>query len=81
MSKELKPCPFCGTNLSEFPEVMTIPPVRSEEYLLAKLKHKKIIGSDVGYAVKCCKCGATGKRGISRDEASKNWNMRAKDGS
>lgn len=44
----LKPCPFCGTDLSVFPEVMTVQPVRTEEYLLAKLKKKQIIGSDAG---------------------------------
>ena len=31
---ELKPCPFCGTDLSEFPQVMTVKPVRTDEYLL-----------------------------------------------
>lgn len=67
--------------MTEFPEIMAIPPVRTDEYLLAKIEHKKIIGSDAGYAVKCCKCGATGKRGMTRGEAAENWNMRANDGS
>lgn len=78
---ELKPCPFCGTDMTEYPEVMSIPPVRTDEYLLAKLEHKQIIGSDAGYAVKCCKCGSTGKKGMSREEATEYWNMRADDGS
>lgn len=80
MSK-LKPCPFCGTDLSKFPEVMIIQPVRTDEYLLEKLKHKQIIGSDAGYEVRCCKCGSTGSRGMTRQEAAEYWNMRADDGS
>ena len=75
-SEELLPCPFCGTNLSDFPKVMTVKPVRSEEYLLAKLKAKKIIGSDAGYNVFCVQCGALGARGMSKEEAIKKWNMR-----
>lgn len=71
-------CPFCGTELSEFPEVMTVKPVRSEEYLLAKLKGEKIIGSDAGYNVFCVRCGAIGPRGMSKEEAKANWNRRGK---
>lgn len=77
---ELKPCPFCGSNLNDFPQVMTVPPVRTEEYLIAKLEHKKIIGSDAGYNVSCIKCGALGARGMSREEAINNWNRRADNG-
>ena len=80
-NQKLKPCPFCGCDMTEFPEFMAIPPVHTEEYLLAKFEHKKIIGSDAGYAVECCKCGAVGRRGMSRKEAAENWNMRADDGS
>lgn len=76
---ELKPCPFCGTNLSVFPQVMTVRPVRSEEYLLAKLEHKLIIGSDAGYNVFCVKCGVLGARGMTKEEAIEKWNRRAKD--
>lgn len=75
---ELKPCPFCGMDLStsNFPQVMTVRPVRSEEYLIAKMEHKKIIGSDAGYAVTCIQCGSTGRRGMSKTEAIKYWNQR-----
>lgn len=77
MSKmDLKPCPFCGTDLSEYPEVMTVKPVRSDEYLLAKLEHKKIIGSDAGYNVFCVKCGCLGARGRSKEESIVKWNRR-----
>lgn len=73
----LKPCPFCGRDLSKFPEVMTVLPVHSEEYLIAEMQHKKIIGSDKGYAVNCIKCGAVGARGVTKEEAVKKWNERA----
>lgn len=73
---KLMPCPFCGTNLAEFPQVMTVQPVRSEEYLLAKLKNKQIIGSDAGYNVFCVKCGCLGARGMTKQEAIDKWNSR-----
>lgn len=73
---KLKPCPFCGTDLSEFPQVMTVKPVRTEEYLLAKLEHKKIIGSDAGYNVFCVQCGTLGARGMTKEEAINKWNKR-----
>ena len=63
-------------NLNDFPQVMTVPPVRTEEYLMAELEHKKIIGSDAGYNVFCIKCGASGARGMTREEAIKKWNER-----
>ena len=72
----LKPCPFCGTDLSVFPEVMTVQPVRTEEYLLAKRKKKQIIGSDAGYNVFCVKCGCLGARGMTKEEAIEKWNRR-----
>lgn len=68
---ELKPCPFCGSALNEFPQFMTVKPVRSEEYLLAKLKAKQIIGSDAGYNVFCVQCGCLGARGMTKEEAIK----------
>lgn len=73
----LKPCPFCGRDLSKFPEVMTVLPVHSEEYLISEMQHEKIIGSDKGYAVNCIKCGAVGARGMTKEEAVKKWNTRA----
>lgn len=76
MSEELKPCPFCGTDLNQFPDVMTVKPVHSEEYLLAKLRAKKIIGSDAGYNVFCVQCGCLGARGMDKDEAVNKWNRR-----
>ncbi len=73
----LKPCPFCGTDLNEFPKVMIIRPVHSDEYLIQKLKSKKIIGSDSYYAVHCIQCGAVGKRAADRLKAGEYWNNRA----
>lgn len=34
---EVKPCPFCGCNLADFPCCMTVKTVRSEEYLIEKI--------------------------------------------
>lgn len=77
--EELKPCPFCGCDLSKFPQVMTVKPVRTEEYLIAKLENKKIIGSDAGYNVFCVQCGCLGARGMSKEEAIESWNRRSND--
>lgn len=71
------PCPFCGAVLKEFPMVMIIRPVRSEEYLRAKLEAGRFLGSDNGYQVNCIQCGAAGARGMSRLEAVSRWNHRA----
>lgn len=64
------------TVLDEFPKVMTVKPVRTDEYLLAKLEHKKIIGSDAGYNVFCVQCGCLGARGVTKEEAAIKWNSR-----
>lgn len=73
---EVKPCPFCGCNLADFPCCMTVKPVRSDEYLIEKIKSKKIIGSDAGYNVFCVRCGALGARGMSKEECVEKWNRR-----
>ena len=77
--KELKPCPFCGMDLSSenFPQVMTVRPVHSEEYLIAKLNKGHFLGSDNYYNVQCIQCGATGERGLTKEDAIDNWNQRA----
>lgn len=74
---KLKPCPFCGTELKEFPKVMIVRPVHSDEYLIAKIQKKMIIGSDSYYAVHCIQCGVVGKRGATKEEAIEAWNRRA----
>lgn len=73
----VKPCPFCGTDLQDFPIIMIVTPVHSDEYLIAKLERKHIIGSDADYAVHCIQCGAVGERGHTREEAIRYWNRRA----
>lgn len=70
------PCPFCGTELKEFPKVMIVVPVHSEEYLIAKLNKGHFLGSDNWYHVHCIHCGATGARGVDRVEALARWNER-----
>lgn len=76
IAKELKPCPFCGAKLSEFPFYMIIQPVHSEAYLLAKLFKQRFLGNDNGFAVKCITCGSQGARGLTRQEAAEKWNRR-----
>lgn len=75
---ELLPCPFCGLDLSSknIPQVMTVRPVHSEEYLIAKLNKGHFLGSDNYYNVQCLQCGATGQRGVTPQAAIKNWNKR-----
>lgn len=70
------PCPFCGKELKEYPEVMVVVPVHSEEYLLAKLNKGHFLGTDNWFHVKCIQCGATGARGLDRIEALTRWNER-----
>ena len=70
------PCPFCGTELKEFPKVMIVTPVRSEEYLMAKLNKGRFLGTDNWFHVRCIRCGATGARGVDRMEALTRWNER-----
>jgi hypothetical protein len=76
MTKELKACPFCGKDLSSFPEVMTITPCTSDAYVQWQMEHNKLIGTDDYYVVRCIGCGATGARGATREWAAKNWNRR-----
>lgn len=59
--ENLKPCPFCGTNLCDFPEVMII--------------EKKRIRPD-NYTITCIQCGATGGNAWSKKEATEKWNRR-----
>ena len=70
------PCPFCGTELKEYPKVMVVVPVHSEEYLLAKLNKQMFLGTDNWFNVRCVRCGSTGARGLDRVEALTRWNER-----
>ena len=73
----LDDCPFCGCKMSDFPLFMTLKPVHSEEYLMAKLEHGRFLGGDNGYAVNCPDCGATGSRDTSPEYACEKWNRRS----
>lgn len=70
----LKPCPFCSTNLNEFPDVMVVKQAVYGEYLQWKKDNKKILGTDTWLVVRCIKCGGTGPRGSTKKEAIDCWN-------
>lgn len=72
--KALKPCPFCKTDLNDFPEVMVVKQAVYGEYLQWKKDNKKIIGTDTWMVVRCVKCGATGPRGLTNQDAKDRWN-------
>lgn len=76
--EEIKPCPFCGMDLSSdnYPQFMIARPVHSEEYLITKLNKGHFLGSDNYYNVQCIQCGATGRRGVTREKAIQYWNQR-----
>ncbi len=78
VSATLKPCPFCGTDLSDYPLIMVLKPVYSEEYLIAKLNKGHFLGGDNGYEVRCIKCGASGGRDTIPEVAVQKWNRRDK---
>ena len=62
MNVKLKPCPFCGGSLSDFPGVMIF--------------EKRMINTDL-YHVHCIHCGAMGAGAQSVEWAVANWNGRA----
>lgn len=78
IDENIKPCPFCGEKLSEYPEVMIVRPVHSEEYLKAKLERGHFLGSDNYFAVHCIHCGAIGRREVTKDFAIQLWNARSR---
>jgi len=59
----LKPCPFCGQVLADFPDFMVF-----------ETKKQKINPDKV--AVHCIHCGATGPKAESYERAAMGWNDR-----
>ena len=78
--EQLKPCPFCGTNLQEFPKVMCVHRAYNEDYLKWLHENGKFVGSDGDYQVGCVTCGSTGARGATKSIAISKWNRRADNG-
>lgn len=74
----LKPCPFCGCDMNAFPLVMTVKPLHSDEYLIAKLNKGHFLGSENGYAVMCPRCGGQGPSDTIVVFAVNKWNNRHK---
>ena len=62
LAKTLKPCPFCGGSLADFPGVMIF--------------EKRVSNTDL-YHVHCIHCGAMGAGAQSVEWAVANWNGRA----
>ena len=77
---KLKPCPFCGGEMS--PAVMCFQHPYDQSYL-DWLKENKMLppvmtGFNSGFAVHCYHCGAkTGGR-ATKQEAAEAWNNRAR---
>ena len=64
---ELKPCPFCGKELAEFPGYM----------IFVQVEHR-VPGTLIGdeYAVHCIRCGAYGASAKTVEWAVALWNQR-----
>lgn len=75
---KLKPCPFCGEDMNKFPLFMTVKPLHSDEYLIAKLNKGHFLGGENGYAVKCPRCNGQGPRDTNVVFAINKWNTRHK---
>ena len=58
---ELKPCPFCGRDLNEFPLFMIV-------------QKRRINPND--FKITCIQCGAVSGAGWSEKEAIEKWNTR-----
>lgn len=65
--KKLKPCPFCGASLAEFPGCM----------IFEQVEHR-VPGTLIGdeYAVRCVRCGAYGSSAKTLEWAVALWNQR-----
>lgn len=75
---KLKPCPFCGEDVNNYPLLITIQPLHSDEYLLAKLNKGHFLGHANGYTVTCPHCGARGSSDTCVIFAVNKWNNRHK---
>lgn len=67
LAKKLKPCPFCGGSLDDFPGIMVF-----------EQTQKKVEGEIGGdeYAVRCPHCSAQGSPSHFLDWAAEKWNRR-----
>lgn len=74
-NNSLKPCPFCGCKLNEYPKIMVIR--REYEDAFVEYKHNKgdFIGTN-DYRVYCPRCGARGKSNPNKEKAFELWNKR-----
>ena len=70
-----KPCPFCGTDLNEYPTYFSIRRVCDEMYVKWLHENGYIAGADVDYVVTCPHCGARGPHD-SEKFIVKRWNER-----
>jgi len=73
---KLKPCPFCGCELSEFPEVMIVHRDYTDDYIDWKHSKGDFVGSN-DYRVHCENCGARGRSATTKEKAVEAWNRRS----
>jgi hypothetical protein len=76
---ELKPCPFCGKDLSNIPTVMAVQRKYPKTYLDYLRSIGQFLGSDKDYCVRCIRCGAEGATKNTADRAIEAWNRRSDD--
>lgn len=80
--KDIKPCPFCGEELTESDVYFGECYAETYEGIISKVRHEKAIGGAAVYFIHCPHCDAhlgglhKGDFG-SPEEAISTWNNRA----
>ena len=72
----IKPCPFCGRDLTKYPLDWLFSHATSAEFVKWLRENKKLVGSDNDIRVQCPGCGAIGPHSVNRECAIIEWNRR-----